>query len=55
MKKLSKEEIEACKSAKGGYSRAALARFGVPWPPPRGWKQALIKGQAIAPRKNSKA
>ncbi|WP_328929954.1 hypothetical protein OG429_38870 [Streptomyces sp. NBC_00190] len=34
----SPEEVEAARSPKGGYSRAQLAAWGVPWPPPKGWK-----------------
>jgi hypothetical protein len=26
-----------------GFTRAKLASLGVPWPPPHGWKRALIK------------
>lgn len=32
----SPEEVEAARSPKGGYSRAQLAAWGVPWPPPKG-------------------
>jgi hypothetical protein len=35
-------EIEAARSPNGGWKRATLAEWGVPWPPPRGWRQALI-------------
>jgi hypothetical protein len=42
--KLTAEEIEARQSPKGGYTKATLASWGVPWPPPSGWKQALIAG-----------
>lgn len=34
-------EIEAGRSAAGGWTRATLARWGVSWPPPRGWKKRL--------------
>lgn len=36
-----KEEIEAAKTLRGGWTREQLAKWGVPWPPPRGWKAAL--------------
>jgi hypothetical protein len=36
------EEIEAAKTTAGGWTREQLAKWGVPWPPPKGWKQALI-------------
>ena len=42
---LTEEEIEAGKSARGGWTRATLAAWGVPWPPPKGWKRKLL-GQA---------
>ena len=35
--------IEAARTPKGGYSRAQLAAWGVPWPPPKGWKEALVE------------
>lgn len=38
------EEIEAKKTPKGAWTRAQLAEWGVPWPPPRGWREALVKG-----------
>lgn len=34
-------EIEAGKTAKGGFTRAQLQAWGVPWPPPKGWLKAL--------------
>lgn len=36
------EEIEAKMTPAGGYTRATLAAWGVPWPPPKGWKDALV-------------
>ncbi|REE72175.1 hypothetical protein C8E05_1563 [Rhodococcus wratislaviensis] len=39
----SADEIEAAKTPKGGWTRDQLARWGVPWPPPKGWRQQLIK------------
>jgi hypothetical protein len=46
--KLTAEEIDAERSPKGGYSEATLASWGVPWPPPTGWKQALIAGLPLS-------
>jgi len=37
------EEIEAARTPAGGWTRAQLAQWGVPWPPPKGWKQRLIE------------
>ncbi len=45
------EQIEAGKSPRGGWTRKTLARWGVPWPPPRGWRTALRTGQPIPKRR----
>jgi len=37
----SKEEIEALRTPKGGWTKEALARFEISWPPPKGWKKRL--------------
>jgi len=42
MEKLTAEEIEAAKSPKGGWTRKTLESWGVPWPPPKGWKKELM-------------
>ena len=44
------EQIEAGKSPRGGWTRKTLARWGVPWPPPKGWRTALRAGQPIPER-----
>lgn len=36
------EEIEAAKTANGGWTREQLEKWGVSWPPTKGWKQRLI-------------
>lgn len=36
-------EIEAGRSPAGGWTRKTLAQWGVPWPPPKGWRKALIR------------
>lgn len=40
-KKPTKEEIEAARTPNGGWTRETLAQWGVPWPPPKGWKKEL--------------
>jgi hypothetical protein len=45
--RLTREEIEAARSPQGGWSRAQLAKWGVPWPPPKGWRNALLSGEPI--------
>ena len=46
-----REEIEACRGPKGGYrfTRERLAAWGVGWPPPPGWRQALLRGADSEP------
>jgi hypothetical protein len=39
------ELIEMAKTAQGGWTREQLAAWGVPWPPPKGWKQSLINNE----------
>jgi hypothetical protein len=39
---ITEEEILAERTKNGGWSRDTLAQWGVPWPPPKGWKQQLI-------------
>jgi hypothetical protein len=41
--RVSREEIEAGRSSAGGFTRAQLAEWGVPWPPPSGWLRALLR------------
>lgn len=36
-------KIVAAKTPNGGYCRKDLEALGVPWPPPQGWKAALIQ------------
>jgi hypothetical protein len=38
-------EIEAAKTKAGGWTRATLAKWGVPWPPPAGWRERLARQQ----------
>ena len=46
-RRVSEAEIESAKTPKGAWTRHTLAGWGVPWPPPRGWKAALIAGVPI--------
>ena len=40
---LTAADIERGKSPKGGWTRETLAAWGVSWPPPKGWKDNLLK------------
>jgi hypothetical protein len=35
-------EIDAARTPAGAWSRATLASWGVPWPPPKGWRARLL-------------
>src|SRR4051794_24317523 len=48
--KLTEAEIDAGRSAAGGWNAKTLRGWGVPWPPPRGWRWALLNGQPIPTR-----
>lgn len=39
---VSNEEIEAAKTPKGAWKAAQLAKWGVSWPPPNGWRKKLV-------------
>ena len=36
-------EIDAAKTPKGGWTKAQLARWGLGWPPPKGWRKILLE------------
>ena len=42
--RLTRDEIEAAKTAKGGWTKATLEGWGISWPPPKGWKERLMDG-----------
>jgi hypothetical protein len=50
--KLTDQQIEAAKSPRGAWTKATLAGWGVPWPPPRGWRTALRTGRPIPQRRS---
>ncbi|MFE2159898.1 hypothetical protein ACFW9M_19020 [Streptomyces lydicus] len=39
----SPEEVEAARTPAGGWKRDQIAAWGVPWPPPKGWKEELAE------------
>jgi hypothetical protein len=39
---VNKEVLAMAQTRNGGYTRAQLTAIGVPWPPPRRWKTAVI-------------
>ena len=41
---MTEQEIMAAQTEKGGFLRSTLVGWGVPWPPPKGWKDSLING-----------
>jgi hypothetical protein len=44
--------IDALRTPVGGFTKRALASIGVPWPPPKGWRQNLIRENALATKSN---
>ena len=40
---MTRDEILAARTPKGGWTKATLASWGVPWPPPKGWMHDLIE------------
>jgi hypothetical protein len=36
------EEIDAAKTPRGGWTKATLAKWGVTWPPLKGWRKRLL-------------
>lgn len=51
-RKYTPREIEVVMrpSARGGWTREQLRKLGVPWPPPKGWRKAIL---ATAPLPDS--
>ena len=46
--RLTPDEIEAGRSPARGFTRKQLAAWNVPWPPPAGWLQALLRGEGVS-------
>lgn len=42
--KISIEVIDAARTERGAWTRRQLAKWGVRWPPPHGWKRRLTMG-----------
>lgn len=41
------DEVDAARTERGGWRKEDLERWGVPWPPPRGWKKKLLEGRSF--------
>jgi hypothetical protein len=39
---ITNEEIEAKRTPAGGWKKATLAEWGVPWPAPKGWRKTIV-------------
>lgn len=46
MPPITEAEIISKMTPQGGWTRETLESWGVPWPPPKGWKKALLAGAA---------
>ena len=42
---ITEDEIEAAKTVNGGWTKEQLAKWGVPWPPPKGSKKDLLRSR----------
>lgn len=42
MTPITEEEIAAAQSPRRGLTAKTLASWGVPWPPPKGWKDTIL-------------
>jgi hypothetical protein len=42
MTPITNDQIDAARSPAGGFTRATLAQWGVPWPPPHGWRKTIV-------------
>lgn len=42
MTPITEDDIAAAMTDAGGFTRATLAGWGVPWPAPKGWKKTLL-------------
>lgn len=49
------QAIEAGRSKKGGWKRTQFAKWGLPWPPQKGWKQELIERARAEARRSTQA
>lgn len=45
---MTRDEIDAGRSEKGGFTKKQLAQWGVPWPPPSGWMEVLMEGKTMS-------
>ncbi|WP_328974158.1 hypothetical protein [Streptomyces canus] len=48
----SPDEVAAAQTPNGGWSRKQLAEWGIPWPPPTGWRrylEAKWRGEDVGP------
>jgi hypothetical protein len=46
-------EVDAAATDAGGYTKTQLAVWGIDWPPPRNWKEALLGSVASKRRRSS--
>lgn len=48
---ITENEIMNARTPAGGWTRETLAQWGVPWPPPKGWRTALVDQSKSSPAK----
>lgn len=42
IRRLTEADIAAARTPRGGWTRDTLAAWGIPWPPPEGWRRKLV-------------
>ena len=47
IKKPTLDEIMQAQTPNGGWTKEVLAKWGVSWPPPKGWKKRLISQDEV--------
>ena len=53
---VTREEIEAARTPKGGWTRAQLEAWGVPWPPTKDWRDRIaVNGYEVPMRLNNRS
>lgn len=44
---VTQSEIDAAKTSRGGWTKSQLESWGVPWPPPSGWRARVTAGLPV--------
>lgn len=50
---VSDEDVRAAMTPAGSWTAETLAAWGVPWPPPKGWRKRLTEGPPEEPQRET--